>query len=226
MLACALFVALGQWQLSRAAAKESLAAAIENQRHLTPLTGDDLTQSNASATFLYRPVRLQGHWAREHTVFLDNRQMNAKPGFFALTPLLLDGAAGVVLVQRGWVQRHFNNRADLPGLDTPTGLVEVQGRVVPWPSKLFELGGPESGVIRQNLDFDLFRAQSKLALLPLSVQQTGELQDGLLRQWQPANFGTAKHYGYAFQWFALAALVMALFLWFQIVKPRRSKSST
>jgi surfeit locus 1 family protein len=32
------------------------------------------------------------------------------------------------------------------------------------------------------------------------------------------NAGVDKHYGYAFQWFGIAALVAVLYLWFQIVR--------
>jgi surfeit locus 1 family protein len=33
------------------------------------------------------------------------------------------------------------------------------------------------------------------------------------------NLGVDKHYGYAFQWFGLAALIAVLFLWFQMIRP-------
>ncbi|MEO5695997.1 MAG: SURF1 family protein, partial [Burkholderiaceae bacterium] len=29
-----------------------------------------------------------------------------------------------------------------------------------------------------------------------------------------------KHYGYAFQWFALSALMTGLYVWFRLVRPR------
>jgi len=34
----------------------------------------------------------------------------------------------------------------------------------------------------------------------------------------------SKHHGYAFQWFALCALVALLYLWFQILVPRRKRN--
>ena len=33
--------------------------------------------------------------------------------------------------------------------------------------------------------------------------------------------GVDKHHGYAFQWFALCALTAGLYVWFQIIQPRR-----
>ena len=32
-----------------------------------------------------------------------------------------------------------------------------------------------------------------------------------------------KHYGYAFQWFALAALIAVLYVWFRLVRPRQRR---
>ena len=45
--------------------------------------------------------------------------------------------------------------------------------------------------------------------------------DGLLRQWPRPALDVHKHYGYAFQWFALCALMTGLYVWFQLVLPRR-----
>jgi surfeit locus 1 family protein len=54
--------------------------------------------------------------------------------------------------------------------------------------------------------------------MPLSVQQTDTLRDGLQRDWQRPAAGVDKHYGYAFQWFGLSALIALLYVWFQLVK--------
>ena len=37
------------------------------------------------------------------------------------------------------------------------------------------------------------------------IQQESPLDDGLAREWDPPNLGVDMHYGYAFQWLALAA---------------------
>ena len=66
-----------------------------------------------------------------------------------------------------------------------------------------------------------FAQESGLALLPMTVVQTAaEPDDGLLRHWPAPDFGLHKHYGYAFQWFALCALILILYVWFQLIRPR------
>jgi surfeit locus 1 family protein len=166
-------------------------------------------------------VVLRGQWLPERTVFLDNRQMNAVPGFYVVTPLRLEGRQAVLLVQRGWAPRNFTQRELLPPVQTPAGTVEVRGRLAPPPAKLYAFDTEETGPIRQNLDLARFRAETGLALLPLSVQQTGPASEGLLRQWPQAGSGAEKNYGYAFQWWAIAALIAILYVWFQLVLPRR-----
>ncbi len=216
-------VALGQWQLSRAAQKEGLQAAIEAQSRREPLLNAALLALPNAPGSIHRSVTLRGHWLTEKTVYLDNRQMNAKPGFYVLTPLALDGTQATVLVQRGWVARNFMDRSQLPVIATPTGSIEVQGRIAPPPSKLYEFGGPDGGAIRQNLDMAKFAQESGLSLPQFSVVQTDAASDGLLRDWPVAATSAQKNYGYAFQWFGLSALIFVLYVWFQIGKRFISK---
>ncbi len=210
--------ALGQWQLSRAAQKLAWLAAIESKAALPPTDQLSLSQLSEGGPELNRRVRLRGQWLADATVYLDNRQMNSRQGMVVLTPMKLDGSGAVVVVQRGWVARNFINRKDLAALSTPAGPVEIQGRIVAPPSRSFSFPGPDSGRIRQNLDLAAFSVELGLPLLPVSVQQSSGEADGLARDWPVFEAGADMHYGYAFQWFGLSALVATLFIWFQIVR--------
>lgn len=225
----AITFSLGLWQVGRAAEKTALQNAKQQQADQLVLDGRSLGTSADEApqrqALIYRRMTLKGQWLPKHTVFLDNRQMNAKPGFFALTPLRLEGTGAVVLVQRGWAQRSFTDRTALPALQTPEGLVEVQGHLAPWPSRLYDFGGTETGPIRQNLDLMAYRQATGLQLLEVTLLQSGEASEGLLREWPLVASGVEKHHGYAFQWFGLSGLIALLYVWFQIVQPRRKKRS-
>lgn len=218
LLAVGVTLSLGRWQLSRAAEKQSFQASVELRGHQPVLAGSPLLEGDTGDVLIHRHIEVRGHWLADKTVFLDNRQMNAKPGFYVLTPLRLEGRDEVVLVQRGWVARNFIDRAVLPPIESPAGVVTVTGRIAPPPAKLYELGETQGGAIRQNLDWAQFKAETKLPLLALSIQQQGAPSEGLLREWpQPAS-GIDKHYGYAFQWFGLSALITLLYVWFQLVR--------
>ncbi|MDM0007103.1 SURF1 family protein [Variovorax sp. J22G73] len=74
--------------------------------------------------------------------------------------------------------------------------------------------------IRQNLDLEAFRAETKQPLrTDVSLQQTGAASEGLQRDWPAPALGLERHYGYAFQWFGLSALVVILYVWFQFITP-------
>jgi len=221
LAALAATLALGAWQMSRAGQKLALQAAMLERRAMPPIDQKALLAAGGTSDLLHRPVALRGTWVRQHTVFLDNRQMGGKPGFYVVTPLKLEDSEAAVLVERGWAQRNFVQRDKLPQVETPPGVVELRGRMAPPPGKLYEFAAAGSGPIRQNIDLAQFRAETGLALLGLAVQQTGEPSEGLLRDWPEAASGVEKHYGYAFQWWALSALIAILYVWFQFIAPRR-----
>lgn len=219
LLAISLTARLGFWQMARAAQKQALQAQMAERQRLPALDNSAVLQAADPAQLHYRAVRLQGRWIPSRTVYLDNRQMDGKPGFYVLTPLQLEGTAAAVVVQRGWVQRNFVDRTQLPALPPlAQGVVVVEGRMAPPPGKLYSFAGADQGAIRQNLDLANFAQELGLPLMPYSVQQQGSPVDGLARDWPPLDAGVAKHHGYAFQWFALCGLVAILYLWFQVVR--------
>jgi surfeit locus 1 family protein len=232
VLGMALTARLGVWQLDRAAQKQALHQLLLERMAQSPLAGvPELASTPAQAQAQwYRPIELQGQWVSGHTVFLDNRQMGARPGFFVLTPLRLsDGSA--VLVQRGWVPRDMQERTRVPALPLPAGVVSLHGRVAPWPSRLADLGAEASGPIRQNVDASALAQETGLALRPLSVVELAPAgspasavgADGLKRDWPLPAADVQKHYGYAAQWFGFCGLMAVLYVWFQILRPWRAR---
>jgi len=244
-LGVALTLALGCWQLRRAADKQALWAAITRQSEQSAWDNAQLAQQWAqhgpsmratapappSAPWLHHPVQLRGQWLDKYTLYLDNRQMQGRPGFFVVTPLRLapPHEALVIAVQRGWIARNFLERSALQPVQTPAGPVLVQGRLQGALARLYEfrtahdseageaLGAQAASRIRQNIDLAQWAAATHLPLLPVTVLQTGAASEGLQRQWPQPSAGVERHYGYAAQWFALAALITLLYVWFQIV---------
>ncbi len=218
---------LGRWQLDRAAQKQAIAQARQARAAQPVLDARGLQGLNEQTPqeLLHRRVALQGRWLAEHTVWLDNRQMQGRTGFHVYTPMQLEDSSQVVLVQRGWAPRNFMDRTTLPPIETPAQAVSIQGRLLPWPSRVYEFAPAEDSVIRQNLVLEDYRRQTGLPLQAFSVQQTGADDEGLQRHWPEAGSGIEKHHGYAFQWFGLSALIALLYVWFQIVQPRRKRKA-
>lgn len=232
LAAAALTARLGLWQLDRAAQKTALQQATQARQTEPPLPQAQLAVTAAQAQAQHhRRATLQGRWLERATVYLENRQMQGRPGFYVVTPLqLADGSA--VLVQRGWLPRDAADRTRVQAPPVLPDEVTVTGRIAPPPSRLYEFDGAASGPIRQNLDIPAFAAESGLALRPLSLVQTepeasasvpAAASDTLQRDWPEPAAGVHKHHGYAFQWFALSALILGLYVWFQLLAPRRRR---
>ncbi len=222
-LAAAGFTArLGWWQLDRAAQKTAIADAMRARAAMPPLPLQDLARTDVpAAAQAYRHIRLRGRWLPEFTVYLDNRPMAGRTGFIVLTPLLL-GPADAVLVQRGWLPRDQLDRTKVAAPALPKGEVELEGQVAPLPSRLLEFAAEPTGLIRQNLDLPPYAKEVGVPFRPLSVWALDD-SPGLLRQWPAPVVDVSKHHGYAFQWFALSALITGLYVWFQIIQPRRTQ---
>ncbi|MBI5259565.1 MAG: SURF1 family protein [Burkholderiales bacterium] len=215
---------LGVWQLDRARQKLALQAEIEQRANQPALDLPALARSTGQAhDQQHRLVRLSGHWLGKHTVYLDNRPLDGRAGFIVVTPLLL-APGDAVLVQRGWVPRDAQQRTRLVAVSTPQGEVTIDGRVAPPPSAMLSLGEGDAGTIRQNLALDAFSREIGVALRPVTVQQLDlrpEPAQPLQRRWPLPAVDVAKNHGYAFQWFALSALIAGLYVWFQHILPRR-----
>ena len=250
IVSAAITAKLGFWQLGRAQEKRALQASIQTQAALPSLDAAALiratsmpsSQPDASVpAVLHRTITLTGHWLPQHTLFLDNRQMDNKPGLFVLTPFeFTDNATAAkktILVQRGWLPRNFLDRNVLPEVMTDAAEVTITGRIAPSPSKLFEFKGYDTGALRQNIAIEALAKELKLELLPYSLLQlemaiadakTNATQDKLLRRWAQPNYGSEKNYGYMVQWWALSALITLLYVWFQWIRPNiksKNKSS-
>jgi surfeit locus 1 family protein len=206
-------VRLGMWQLDRAAQKSAWVHDQAQRAQLPALTQADLART---------PDLAMAQWFRPQlTLFLDNQPLDGRAGFVAVTPLLI-APGDAVLVQRGWAPR---DPADRTRVSTPPfapGVVSVAARVAPLPSRRFELGGADDGPIRQNLDAAELARQWGIELRPLSLLELRPTSpdDGWIRKWPAPAQDIGKHHGYAFQWFALAALIAGLTIWYRIVRPR------
>lgn len=246
IMAAAITLKLGFWQLSRAQEKLALQASIQTQAALPNLDATALlgaiskstSEQGASASnILHRAITLTGHWLPQHTLYLDNRQMDAKPGLFVLTPFEFEDTSKatkkIILVQRGWMPRNFLDRNKLPEVATETTLVSIVGRIALSPSKLFEFNGANNGSIRQNIEIEGLAKEFKIDLLPYSLLQLDQVDTNaakvaatdqkergvqLLRNWSQPSFGAEKNYGYMVQWWALSALILLLYVWFQFIR--------
>jgi surfeit locus 1 family protein len=204
-----LTVALGNWQTRRAGEKLELARRLDEAAR-GAVVAVPATPAPADA-FEHRRVVARGTYAGAATLFLDNKLHAGTAGYHVLTPLRLEGANLHVLVDRGWVAA--GDRRRLPAVPTPAGVQVVEGVGAVPPRRFVELA-PESdtGPVRQNLVIERERDHLGLALQPFLILQTSAGNDGLIREWDPADTNVARHRGYALQWYSLAALAVIFYV--------------
>lgn len=222
LIAVAIGVTAGVWQLGRGGEKQALRdryaqfardAAVSVGAAEIPVR--DVELRKVTARGIFRPAR---------AVYLDNRVLHGVPGYHVIMPLDVGGGMHV-LVNRGWVAGS-PDRSRLPEVRTPTGEVEVGGVALVPGRQLFELSAQVTeGAVWQNLTIDRYRAAQPIAVQPFVLRQDTALDDGLKREWTPPDFGIDKHYAYAAQWFLLAATALIFYGYAHVRRRRAQKES-
>lgn len=220
-IAVAIGLSLAQWQTRRATEKIELAEKLQ-ARQSAPAIRLDAALSNGE-DLEFRRVIAKGEFLRDWPIYLDNRPNNGVAGFYLLMPFKIAATNQYVLVARGWIPRNPANRIKVPAVVTPDGTIEIEGRArfsIGHVMQLGEVDAPHPHAIVQNLDIASFAASSKLAMQPIFLEQLSDTRDGLIREWPLPSTGVEKHRGYAFQWYALAAMA---FIFFVVTGLRRGK---
>lgn len=227
-IALGVTLSAGFWQLGRAQTKQQLHDTRMTRRDLPALAAAQLPcEAPAWQTLLERKVRLKGRWVPGQQVWLDNRPMNGRAGFFLLGAFELDEATAcgwrTLLVQRGWAPRDVTDRSRTPEVPVAQGRVTLVGRLAEHPSQVYALSqAQETGPLRQNVLPSALSREWGRSLSPGTIVQLQEDEpaptggSGLMRDWWVPQADVGKHQAYALQWFAMAAVIAGLFLWFQV----------
>lgn len=216
LVVMAIGFSLGQWQMRRAAAKEAIEIKMSARGSAPVIALNSAVPDVGEMEF--RRVKVKGEFVRDWPVYLNNRPLHSAAGFYLLMPFKIENSGHYILVARGWLPRNALQLTKLPALITPAGQVEIEGVIRHNPGRLMQFGIAEKlqpYAIVQNADVEAFAAASKLTMLPFLLEQsgdTGNVKDGLVRDWPRPSSGIDKHYGYAFQWYGLTAMALLFFL--------------
>jgi len=219
VLVIALTLSLGRWQLERASTKEERAESYARLSRQPPIhVGVRPLDADA---LKYRQVAAKGEWLTEYGIFLDNQVLKGEVGYYVLMPLRLEGSDMSILVNRGWIGVG-SDRKHLPEINSQRGVIEVNG-IAQSPSEHFKELGPvyREGRIWENLTIQRFSAWSGLKLQPVVIWQTDHAEDGLARVTVSPDSGADRNYGYAFQWFLMAAITGFLWAYYFFKKDSR-----
>ena len=204
------FAGLGAWQISRGLEKREDRQLYRDETGFTPWHhGQDVRP--------YQRLEATGRFDNEHQVLLENIIVNSRYGYYVVTPLLgLDGEP-VLLVNRGWLEKPAGGAVDVARLDVPAERRSVRGRVGSLPragmkmGEAFNPGDWPRTAVYPSLD-EVAAALGRDVQPFVLLMHPGD-EPGFLRHWKPSEFGPGKHFAYAFQWFAMAAVLSGLLAW-------------
>lgn len=201
-----LLLGLGVWQLERA--QEKKAQLAQWQQEAGNLGWAEL---QASGLEVGQPVQISGRYG-ETSWLLDNRTRDGAPGYEVLT-LFFPEQGRPVVVNRGWLQAP-RRRDTLPEISRPNGDVRLQGRLseFPEPPVLKDVSRDSDEWPRRTQSLSQQQAQQiQTDVVGLVLRLSGPEQPGAYRaDWAPDIMGPQTHYGYALQWFSLAAALVIL----------------
>ena len=213
-LLVAQFAGLGVWQVSRglekAAAQDAFASA-----------GSFAQFNDGMDVRSYQPLKATGRYLADRQFLLDNIILNSRYGYYVLTPLDLGDEAPLLMVNRGWIEKS-GPTPDLSEVAAQIGATEsrvtVRGRVGSLPRAGVRMGDaiiprpdwPQVAVFPLAADLE---AMLERQVQPFVLLMDPQDDDGFLRHWVPPEMGPSRHYGYAFQWFAMGAVLAGLLVW-------------
>jgi surfeit locus 1 family protein len=212
---------LGNWQLSRGQEKEARQERLDRLSQEPGVILPDIPVKLED--FQYRQVEARGEYVSQHTIYLDNKIHKGIAGYQIITPLRIGASSMHVLVNRGWAAADLD-RSKLPDVPAPDGHVVISGVATTAMQKTLELSRDlVSGRVWENLDIERYRTITGLKLQPVMILQTDRLDDGLVREWNRPDSGSAKNFGYAVQWFAMALAVLIIYLVLSVKRERYRK---
>jgi len=204
------FTSLGTWQTRRAAFKKDLE---EKHSHAT----ESSLQQALGASDRFARVSARGYYDGQRHFLLDNQVLNGRAGVYVFTPFYTT-SGDVILVNRGWLPLSAD-RKSMPDIPTPRDEIMLKGvlNTPPVPGRV--LGAAD------RLSRDRWpQLITYMKLDDLSGSLGQPLENWIIqldksdptgfegRDWQPVYLSSGRHRAYAFQWFAMSAACIILWL--------------
>jgi cytochrome oxidase assembly protein ShyY1 len=216
-----LLIGLGFWQLTRAEEKRELLARHQAQRLAAPVSIDELERHADPA---YVRVQLHGRFDARHSLLLDNRIRGGQAGVEVLQPFYDQGSGLWLLLNRGWLP--WPDRRIAPTFATPDSPLSLTAWVYVPLGAAFRLHQeqPDNGWPRLVSAVEPAALWQQLGRAGLSYEVRMEPGPASFQtDWPVVAMSPDKHLGYAVQWFALAAALLGLFIYFGLHNARETR---
>ncbi len=218
LIAFALLVYLGYWQLQRAKQKKKLQATIAARTDMLPVNITTLTNPSL-INDRYTPVIVEGVFLNQYTFLLDNQMYNHQPGFRVLTPIQVPDLDRWVIIDRGWIPQG-TDRSILPQLEPIYGLRKIIGQIDSISSGIilkkdkFDID-TQWPVLIQSLDYELMQKQLNHLIYNFTIRLNSNSDLAFKFANINKNINPNKNIMYALQWFSFAILLFIYYLFMQ-----------
>ncbi len=211
-----IFMSLGHWQMMRAQEKRDLQSLAKMQSSKAPMhwqTGDRMPES-------FQNITINGYYLPTGFL-LDNQHHDHQFGYNIISPVILPDKH-VILVDRGWVQADIT-RQHFPDVNIPNQLQTITGYTY-YPSSKHWLLGPafeektSNITIIEMVDTVLISKILHKSVYPFIIRLDPMASNGYVRQWPIVSMSPNRHIGYAIQWYAMALVVLGLFIGLNVKK--------
>ncbi|GGI90172.1 SURF1-like protein [Legionella impletisoli] len=216
LLVLTLFLRLGFWQIARGSEKKAMLANEKKYASIAPISW----VPGERYPLNYQRVKLTGYYLPD-LLFLDNQHHNHRVGYHVLSPLSLANGA-LVLIDRGWIPNE-RGRDELPNINIPRETQEIIG-VAYFPSQkrivlgdMVEKKTDRASIIEWIDTQDISHFLHK-SVYPFIIRLDEHEAHGFIRKWPIVSMSPERHYAYAFQWFAMAFVILILFIGLNLKK--------
>ncbi len=214
-------ISLGLWQLDRADQKKVIDNSVKEAQQKVALNINTFVKNShiKKENFkqeIYRTASISGHYDNDHQFLLDNRTHKGKAGFHVLTPFILNNTDKAILINRGWIT-YQGTRDNIPDISISQDTINILG-VMKQQARAIVLSNDTGKVntsypkLIQSIELAELAKELELELLPIVIELDKKDNTGFIREWQPYYGSIDKHNAYALQWFAMAAILLFLFL--------------
>ncbi|WP_164684188.1 SURF1 family protein [Vibrio maerlii] len=223
-----LLIKLGLWQKARGEAKQVTELILEETQHAAPvsLTPNTLTRLIEGELATGTKLDVQFKESRLPLIYLDNQTLDGKVGYLVYQVMGIANTSQMVLIELGFV-RGAQSRDVLPNSHFKLEDTALVGRAYtkltnPLANKLMaetdlvinnasdiDTANNEQAIRVQALNWDELEVFMDVELARSAIQPIANNWP-LPQPWMPVPLSSAKHYGYAFQWFAMATVWLLL----------------
>lgn len=226
-------IALGFWQLDRAAQKKALIEGIASAQTQTPLTLQAYMKESADSQ-LYHSLAIQGRFLPGDDLLLMHVQVQGQTGYDVLSTFETEyeGRMLYILVNRGFVPEAVLKACTAQGSCpfwtlNPSQTRVIRGIITRPQATRFILGEtvPEPKVrplAIQRTELPAITLITGRTYLPVILLMQDSSQEGLVTHWALNLMPPEKHLGYAVQWFGLALCLIVIYV---VVNLRRKDGS-